>query len=519
MTRSVPAYESTVGRQIRQKRRALGLRQSELAAAIGISAPRLSEIETGKVLPELALLRRARAELAERERMKDIPVDTSARRALPHPLAVVRTERGWSQEELARRIAARIGGPRERGKVWRWENRSVVPDETTQRALAVELGVPVDRLFSQPWPTWLPGREGVDVDTPWTTPAAVAALDSTVGEALVDRRTFLTLGAESAAVLAANWPGAEHVPGAAAATRDGTAEDLVASLELRLPTLRSLDDLHGGGAARSVIDAELRTVTEVLKQGVLRGSVERRLFQVAGELARIAGWASFDIGMKASAERYFVTGLRAAHAAEDRALGANIIKCTALLMIESERAHDALVLADAARQATCSAPSRVQAMLAVRQARIHAVLHDGPQCDALLGQAEDLLDQALGRDDHPAYVNYFGPAELTAQTAACHLVLGRHDASTRLLESAVRDQPRSRARDLTTYRLWQAESALALGEVEHACVLLGETAPAVAAESSTRNRARLASVRTLLRPYEGTPAVRDLDERTRDLIA
>lgn len=519
MTRSAAARDFTIGRQIRQKRQAVGLRQSELASLIGISAPRLSEIETGKVLPAPALLQRANAELAERERMRDISGVTSGQPALLHPLAVVRAERGWSQEELARRIADRIGGARERGKVWRWENRGVVPDETTQRALALELGVPVDRLFSRPWPTWLPGGEGVDVDSPWTTLAAVAALDSTVSEALVDRRTFLTLGAEGAAVLAASWPGTENPPLATTEAYDGMSDDLVTSLEQRLPTLRSLDDLRGGGAARSVIDSELRTATEVLKQGVLRGSIERRLLQVAGELARIAGWASFDIGMKASAERYFVTGLRAAHAAADRALGANIIKCTALLMIESERAHDALVLADAACRSTQSAPPRVQATLAVRQARVHAVLHHDSQCDALLGEAEDLLGQALGRNDHPAYVNYFGPAELTAQTAACHLILGRHDVSTRLLDTVVRDQPRSRARDLTTYRLWQAESALALGEVEYACGLLGQTAPAVAAESSTRNRTRWASVLRLLRPYADVPAVRDLDERTRDLIA
>ena len=45
--------KSYVGRIIRQKRRSLGLKQSELAEMVGISEKHLSKIETGKNYPAL----------------------------------------------------------------------------------------------------------------------------------------------------------------------------------------------------------------------------------------------------------------------------------------------------------------------------------------------------------------------------------------------------------------------------------------------------------------------------------
>lgn len=57
-----------------------------------------------------------------------------------HPLTVIRSQRGWSLSETARRIANRVPGMAvHREKVWRWENRGVVPDDAAQRALAAEI--------------------------------------------------------------------------------------------------------------------------------------------------------------------------------------------------------------------------------------------------------------------------------------------------------------------------------------------------------------------------------------------
>jgi tetratricopeptide (TPR) repeat protein len=346
-------------------------------------------------------------------------------------------------------------------------------------------------------------------------PSALAALDATVGEAMLDRREFLTMTTDAVAALAARWVGAPMVPFPAEALRAGTVDDLATSFDSLLPGLRAFEDEHGGGHSRPVLDAALRTVRELLKQPI--GSTGRkRLLRTAAELARLAGWASFDAGMLAASEAYFRAGLEAAQAVGDRTAGANIIKSMSLLYAESGRAQDALTLISTARQVTRSSPPRVRAMLAVREARVRALLGHTDQCDDLLGASASLLERALSSSgDSPPEIAYFGPAELAAQTAVCHQILGRHERTSRLLESAVEIQPHTRDRDRTTYLLWQAESALALRAVEHSCDLLRETIPAVRAASSVRNRSRLRAVRQQLTAYQHVTAVQDLDDWAR----
>ncbi|MEY9846139.1 hypothetical protein ABH940_003224 [Streptacidiphilus sp. BW17] len=72
-----------------------------------------------------------------------------------HPLGQVRAQHGWSLTDLVNLLNERLGAGPPTKKIWAWENRAVVPGEDVQRALAAELGVPVERLHTEPWPTWL----------------------------------------------------------------------------------------------------------------------------------------------------------------------------------------------------------------------------------------------------------------------------------------------------------------------------------------------------------------------------
>lgn len=110
-----------------------------------------------------------------------------------HPLAHVRNERGWSQEELARRIrqaAARRGlrsGTRG-SRVYKWETGCVEPDEEESQPLIAEvLGIDYTAVAHLDWPHWLPGQ---DKPLPLGSRNAVPSLREALMTSL-DRRSFI----------------------------------------------------------------------------------------------------------------------------------------------------------------------------------------------------------------------------------------------------------------------------------------------------------------------------------------
>jgi hypothetical protein len=436
-----------------------------------------------------------------------------------HPLSYLRHERGWTHQDLVEVIARRVGNSAaRREKAWRWEHWRVKPDVESQLALAAELGVPAELVHQLGWPHWLPVGERIQLDAPWTAAGSLGALDSAAGAAMVDRRGFLVLAAGAAASVADEWVTVEP-PGLTGAVGGGRLDTgLVRCFEQRLPALRRLDATFGGRTVRGLVDSELRLVTDLLIKGSYSDTIGQRMFSVAAELGRIAGWTSFDAGYHAAAERYWVAALRAAHTAGDRGIGANILKCMSLQRIDTDQTGEALALARAARTGAGTGPARVIAMLAVREARAHAGCGHVGDCERLLAEAERLMGR-LEQEPSPSWAAYFDEAEYSAQVARCYLVLGRHQTSDRWLSLSLSLQPDERSRDRATYQIWRAHSVLDMGDVEHACALVGQALPDVATAHSVRNRRRLAGIHHRLMQHHNVEAVTALDERIRTLVA
>ncbi len=436
-----------------------------------------------------------------------------------HPLTYVRQERGWTHQDLVDVIARRIGNSAaRREKAWRWEHWGVIPDAESQLALAGELGVPADLVYELGWPHWLPVGERINLDAPWTVAESLGALDATAGAAMMDRRGFVLLGAGVAATIAGEWLTVEppRLAGVLGGGRIDTG--LVNCFERRLPALRQMDATLGGKNVRGLVDSELRLVTDLLTKGSYSEAIGQRLFAIAAELGRIAGWTSFDAGYHAAAERYWVAALRAAHIAGDRGIGANILKCMSLQRIDTDRTDEALAIAHAARAGVKHEPPRVIAMLTVREARTHAGRGNVADCERLLVEAERLMDRA---DDVPSppWAAYFDQAEYSAQVARSYLRLRRHQATDHWLSQSLTLQPDERARDRATYYIWRAHTVLNMGDVEHACALVNDAVPDIAIAKSARNQRRLSVIHRRLRQHSNVDVVAALDERVRHLIA
>lgn len=310
---------------------------------------------------------------------------------------------------------------------------------------------------------------------------------------MLDRRAFLTLGSGSVMTLAGEWLAAAGTPVEVVASKGRVNESLVVTLEQRLPLVRQAHFALGGETVRHLADAELSLVRDLLVRGDSPQRLTQRIFGVAAELGRIAGWSSFDAGYHASAERYFSAALRASHSAGDRALGANILKCMSLQLIDAQRPKEALAVAAAAREGASGSSLRVVAMTTVREARVHAALGDTATCEGLLVEADRFMGGA-DDDESPDWAAHFDRAEYSAQVASCYLLLQRHALADRWLDQALQTQPTERRVDRATYLMWRAEAVYGLGEIDQACSLVSQALPSVATARSARNQRRLADL-------------------------
>ncbi|GHJ45909.1 hypothetical protein Cs7R123_32510 [Catellatospora sp. TT07R-123] len=432
----------------------------------------------------------------------------------PHPLTYVRYERGWSQQDLANLILRRTQATFHAGDVSKWENGGVSPDHATQLAIAAELGVDTGTVSALGWPYWLPAGVRIDTTFDWTWDQALAALGREAESAMLDRRAFLTLGGVAVATLTDRWLGTD-APRLIPAMRGGRLDTTVVDcLEQRLPTMRSLDASLGGAGVRGIVDSELRLVTNLLLASRYDEPTGRRMAAIAAELGRLAGYASFDAGFHTAAERYWIAALRASHAADDRMLGANILKCMSLQRVDLRQTADALSIASSALASAQNAHPRVVAMLTIRLARTSAAAGDRTRAERLLASA----DTAMGRaPDHataaPAWAGYFDEAEYYAQAAACYRLVHRPAEAEAWLAKALELQPASRVRDRATYRIWRAENLIDLRNVEQACDLTRSALGDLQTSRSARNTGRIRRLRNRLAQYDGISDARTLVEQ------
>ncbi|MGH3323934.1 MAG: hypothetical protein ACRDOV_05830 [Streptomyces sp.] len=204
------------------------------------------------------------------------------------------------------------------------------------------------------------------------------------------------------------------------------SEPEVELLEQTTVMFRQWDAQCGGGLRRKAIVGQLHEVTDLLQERHSE-TVGRRLFRVTAELAELAGWMSYDIGLQPTAQKYFVLALHAAKEAGDRPLGSFVLSNMGRQMIHLGRSEDALELIHLAQYGSRDgATARTQAMLSAMEARAYANLGQPGKCKRAVRMAEESFEDAEDAgsagwpgkaDDDPDWVRFFSAAELNAQIA------------------------------------------------------------------------------------------------------
>ncbi len=179
---------------------------------------------------------------------------------------------------------------------------------------------------------------------------------------------------------------------------------------------RVWDSQCGGGLRRKAVVGQLHEVTDLLQEPHT-DSVARRLYRITADLAALAGWMSYDVGLQPTAQKYLVLALHAAKEAGDRPLGAFVLSSMSRQMIHLERPDDALELVHLAQYGSRdSAGATTQAMLHALEARAYANMGQVNKCHRAVRMAEDTFADARPAED-PAWISFFNEAELHAENA------------------------------------------------------------------------------------------------------
>ncbi|MEC3996211.1 hypothetical protein VSR01_22900 [Actinacidiphila sp. DG2A-62] len=246
----------------------------------------------------------------------------------------------------------------------------------------------------------------------------------------VERRALLRDGVGSVTSVALGLNGPQS-----SGRRMGMRE--VRSVVASTMALYAHDHDHGSAVMRREATKALHTSYEWLNHGHFTQATGRLLRSATGALSIAAGWLSFDSGQHADARSLYNEALAAARLAQDPELEAHSFGCLSLLAKASGRPREAVAAAQAARSVAGPLGSpRMHALFAMREAGGWALIGDRSACDAAIIDAHAYYAKGP-RENDPAWLEFFTPAELAGLEALCRADLGQHERAAYGAEQAV----------------------------------------------------------------------------------
>jgi hypothetical protein len=355
------------------------------------------------------------------------------------------------------------------------------------------------------------------MDVPWTVQGTMAVARDWLLGGLMDRRVFVAVSGSALTELA--WMAVNTEPARLAAALAGGQVDLtlIQQIEQTIPKLRQLDDRQGGAANLIWVNAQFQAVAQLLKTADHGGSVTQRLLVAWAELGQLAGWMAADAERHGLAQRYYLTALRAAHNAADKALAANVLSMMANDAAERGEPADAISLGTAAMEVACRSPATVQALVSSRLTAGYALTGDPDRFHAAANRARELTEHPTG--NRPRWAYYVSPQHLDFVWGGYQVSLATADSHRRRrhlsnaitlltpLATVPADHPYQR-RALKA-GIWLMAAHISGGELEQACEI-GRTALAWLPQvNSPRCLARLRRVADQLRVRKANLYVRE----------
>jgi len=357
---------------------------------------------------------------------------------------------------------------------------------------------------------------------PWNHRGTVEAVVLLSGGVRVKRRVFLSLTGPALTAPAHQWLVHEPEPLLSGLAGQRISAGLVDRLPAMITELRGMDDVAGGGDVLTLAQGHFGWVAGLLDQASYDDATGRKLHMALAELGQFIGWVCYDTDQHGLAQRYYIAGLRAAHTADDRLLGAHILGSMAYQAAHQGRPGEAVTIIDTAVAGTRGRQTpRLFAELYMRKALGFAVLNDASACSTAISQARTQVER-VGSDDDPPYLYWVEPAHITAMAGECLLRLGQADQAAACLKRSIAlfDTPFERDRQ---YHVAQLAIALAhpgrQRDVEAAASEGMEAIHLAESLSSVRCVDLIRDLARQLKPHHKVLVVREFLERANGLVA
>ncbi|MGH8902778.1 MAG: helix-turn-helix domain-containing protein [Egibacteraceae bacterium] len=294
-------------------------------------------------------------------------------------------------------------------------------------------------------------------------------------------------------------------------------EGLIRKVNWRLEQLQHMDDFIGGYDLHKLVERELRATIYLLKEATYTEALGKRLLTAIAELCQLAGWVAVDAGLSAAAERYYVSGIHAAHAANDTPLAGNLVSWLSYLYSNAGNPNEAVLLACTAYiGAQDRASATTKALFQQRIGWAYARAGEANQTERALGRADQSYEQRDPADD-PNWVYWLSRDEMEAMAARCYIELRMPKRAQPLLCNALDRYDESFAREVSFYVSWLAESYVQTDDIDEAARQAKRALMLSTRVNSARAKGRVAMLRRRLRPYQHVERVREFEELCREL--
>jgi transcriptional regulator with XRE-family HTH domain len=446
-----------LGAELRRGRLAAGLTQHALADRIGYDRSYLSQVETGAQVPAEQFIL-----LCERE------------------LAAGGTLLGIFRELLAQREARRQQGHAER------------------------------------WRAGAGGQSMIERVSPIVVPTSSGRLASSAGDPSnsdMERRPFFrVLGVASGAVLAETL-GVELWDLARAMQASNVSDDMLDAMEASVLRLHQVHAKVSPAVMLPHLHEHLRAVTSLLQQSQPIKQ-RRRLCSIAGHLAGLRGWATFDLADRQGARSWYELALQPVAEAEDDALCGWIFGAWSLLPSYDGEPADALgLIRRGQNHAGRSLDTAAQAWLDALEARAHAGLGDARAFHHAQNKANQAIDQTRPEQRRHGMDFEGDRLDVSYYEGTSLVTLRQPERAQPILGHSLAVQGSGHIKAHSILRLALATTYVQQREIERACEVAVQALDLPSDQRIGPIDQRARDLLRELEPWRATPAVTSLADR------